>query len=633
MHWQYSPYVFPLVIAAAMSTALAIFAWRRRPASGAAPVTLLMLAVAMWQSGYALELSSADLPSQLSWGKLAYLGMVMVPTTWLVFVLQYTGRERWLTRRNLALLAIEPLVTLLLVCTNQFHGLIYSKLELHTYGSFVRLDETFGAWAWVDVAYSYLLLGLGTLLLIQAFIRSPHLYRRQIGVLLIGAFAPWAAEVLSMSGLSPFPHLDLTPLAFTWSGLAATWGLFRYRLLDIVPVARDAVIESMGDGVMVLDAQNRVVDLNPAAQRFVGCSAAKAIGQPIRIADWELRIADLEGQGFHSELRIPQPFDEVHPEPGRGAQDESVMTCDLRISPLHDRHGRLTGRLVVLRDITERKRTEEELREHREHLEELVAARTAELREANEALQREIAERKRVFEQVQAGREQLARLTQQVVSAQEEERQRLSRELHDEAGQALTALKIGLELIQSDLPVEAGSLRQRLGEAVVLTETTMEQVRLLAHDLRPPALDTVGLNYTLEGLCHDFAERIQLPAHYVGTELPALPEAVKICLYRFLQEALTNVAKHAQANQVTIALHCDAETVSLSVADDGKGFDEQCGMSAGIGLLGMRERLEVLGGKLDIESGSGQGTRLVARIPLQKAYLERRRARDSRHRR
>jgi signal transduction histidine kinase len=209
----------------------------------------------------------------------------------------------------------------------------------------------------------------------------------------------------------------------------------------------------------------------------------------------------------------------------------------------------------------------------------------------------------------------------------------LSRELHDEAGQALTALKISLDLIQSDLPAEAGSLRRRLGEAEAMTETTMEQIRLLAHALRPPALDTVGLNYTLEGLCCDFAERTQLSVDYVGAKLPVLPEAVNICLYRFLQEALTNVAKHAQARQVRVGLCCDAETVSLSVADDGKGFDEQSETSAGIGLLGMQERIELLGGKLEIESWPGRGTHLMAHIPLQKAYLERRSSGDSRHRR
>jgi PAS domain S-box-containing protein len=225
-----------------------------------------------------------------------------------------------------------------------------------------------------------------------------------------------------------------------------------------------------------------------------------------------------------------------------------------------------------------------------------------------------------LFEQVRTTREQLRRLAQQMVSAQEKERRRLSRALHDEAGQALTALKISLELIEEDLPAEFGSLRQRLGDAAALTTTTMEQIRLLAQDLRPPALDAVGLNPTMEGFCRDFARRTQLSIDYLGLELPMLREAVNTCLYRFLQEALTNVAKHACADHVRVALRRDAETVSLSVEDDGRGFDRQARLSVsgwpmGIGLLGMQERLESLGGHLEIESRPGQGTRLVAYLP------------------
>ena len=226
----------------------------------------------------------------------------------------------------------------------------------------------------------------------------------------------------------------------------------------------------------------------------------------------------------------------------------------------------------------------------------------------------------RLFEQVRVGRERLRRLAQQIVSAQEEERQRLSRALHDEAGQALTALRISLELIQDDLPVEFDLLRQRIGDAAALTDATMEQIRLLARDLRPPALDAVGLNPTLEAFCHDFGKRTQLPIDYLGLGLPMLPEAVNMCLYRFLQEALTNVAKHACADQVCVTLCYDVETVSLSVEDDGRGFDKQARLSAsgwpmGIGLLGMQERLESLGGQLEIESQPGQGTRLMAYLP------------------
>jgi PAS domain S-box-containing protein len=230
-------------------------------------------------------------------------------------------------------------------------------------------------------------------------------------------------------------------------------------------------------------------------------------------------------------------------------------------------------------------------------------------------------ENAQLLEQVSASRERLRRLAQQIVLAQEEERRRLSRALHDEAGQALTALKISLELIGQDLPVEFGSLRQRIGDAAALTDATMEQIRSLAQDLRPPALDALGLGPTLEGFCRDFARRTGLSIDYLGLELPVLPEAVNTCLYRFLQEALTNVAKHACANQVCVALRCDAKTVSLSVQDDGRGFDKGArlfvsGWPMGIGLLGMQERLESLGGRLEIESWPGQGTCLAAHLPV-----------------
>jgi len=227
-----------------------------------------------------------------------------------------------------------------------------------------------------------------------------------------------------------------------------------------------------------------------------------------------------------------------------------------------------------------------------------------------------------LFRQVQAGHERLRWLTQQVVSAQEDERRRVSRELHDEAGQALTALAISLDLIRSDLPAESGSLHQRLGEAVALTDTTMEHIRLLAQDLRPPALDTIGLDCTLEGLCQDFARRTRLSVEYAGTEIPALTEAAAISLYRFLQEALTNVARHANANWISVVLRRDAETISLTVEDDGEGFQQGAAEAMGIGLLGMQERLELLGGRLQTQSWPGQGTRLTAHIPVHAAHME-----------
>jgi len=230
----------------------------------------------------------------------------------------------------------------------------------------------------------------------------------------------------------------------------------------------------------------------------------------------------------------------------------------------------------------------------------------------------------RLFEKISLNRERMRQLARKLVSAQEEERRRLSRALHDEAGQALTALKISLDLIRDDLPPELDPLVQRVADASALTETTLAQLRTLAQDLRPPALDIVGLSPALEGFCRHFSRRTRISITYLGEDgdLPMLPEAVHICLYRFLQEALTNVAKHARADQVNVVLYTGDREIRLSVEDDGQGFDRRARMSSpgwpmGIGLWGMQERVESLGGRLDLESHLGQGTRLVAHIPLQ----------------
>ena len=225
MHWQYNPYVLALVIAAAVSAAVAFFAWRRRPASGATPLALLMLAVAEWSLAYALGMASADLSAKVFWAKVQYFGLVTLPIMWLILALQYTKREKWLTRRNLVLLAIMPLLTLLLAWTNESHGLIWSDIRLDTTGSFSVLYLSYGAFVWVWVIYSYPLILLGSVLLLQVIVRSPRLYRRQAAAMLIAALAPWVGNVLRISGLNPFPHLDPTNFAFTLSGLATAWAM------------------------------------------------------------------------------------------------------------------------------------------------------------------------------------------------------------------------------------------------------------------------------------------------------------------------------------------------------------------------------------------------------------------------
>ncbi|MBI3328662.1 MAG: sensor histidine kinase [Nitrospinae bacterium] len=233
-------------------------------------------------------------------------------------------------------------------------------------------------------------------------------------------------------------------------------------------------------------------------------------------------------------------------------------------------------------------------------------------------------ENAQLFAEIQEGRDRLRTLSRQLLETQETERQHLARELHDEAGQALTALKINLELLQAEVAVGPPSLRQRFGEAVALTTETLEGIRRLAHALRPPLLETLGLSASLEGLCTEFGRQTHLAVTYESTEIPGVPEEVTLCLYRCLQESLTNVAKHGCAKHVWVTLHWENATLSLSVEDNGQGFDTQAARAArpgstGMGLLGIRERLELLEGWMEIESTPGRGTSLTMYLPLQEA--------------
>ena len=224
-----------------------------------------------------------------------------------------------------------------------------------------------------------------------------------------------------------------------------------------------------------------------------------------------------------------------------------------------------------------------------------------------------------LLEQVRASQTRLRYLTDRLVSAQEDERQRISLELHDDAGQALTALKIKLSLIRSGLPEKSEETQEQLTDAIDLTSETMDRIRSLAHDLRPPSLAAVGINQSMEDFCQRITKHTGLFVDYAGEELYDLPGYYEISLYRVLQEALTNVVKHAQASLATVRLGIKDAQIFLEIADNGIGFDppnsSQMEEKDGLGLLGILERIEALGGTLELSSQSNRGTTLLVQVP------------------
>jgi len=367
--WQACPWALVWLITAAVAVALALLIWRRRPAPGAGPFVVLMSCLAEWALAYALGLGSTTLSAQLFWNKVMYLGAVGVPVAYLHFALEYTQQERWLTRRARLGLLVVPAITLLLVCTTERHGLVWGRAWLVASGGCTDLAVTHGPWFWVHVTYSSALLCVSAFALLHAALRAPWQYRGQMAGLLLGTLLPWGGALLHAA----FPAWGYLPvgIAVPLAALATAWSLFRFRLFDLVPVARAAVLEHMQEGVIVLDAQRHIADVNLEAQRLLGLTAAQVVGRPAAqvLADYPEVVSLYRslvgilppGEGAQTrrkgeDLAQGSGAAEFHVQ-GAGARRDFYM----RVSPLLDRRARAVGSLVVLQDISAFKRVQEEL--------------------------------------------------------------------------------------------------------------------------------------------------------------------------------------------------------------------------------------------------------------------------------
>ena len=339
--FQYTPYASLLALAALIPAILAIYIWDRRDVPSAKPASVFMITVFVWSAGYLMEFMGADLATKLFWAKIQYFGIAFLPVALFLFALEYSGRQLWLTIQRFLALALLPLITLILALSNDLYRLIWS--EWHLQGSTTALRFGYGPAFWIFVVYAYALLAASTVMIFQALIRRPTVYRGQIVSVLVGIIIPWITNAAS----NLIYHVDLTPFAFIFTGFAFAWSIYKHHLFESAPNPFETVIENMSDAVFILDMRNRIVNVNTAGQQMLTLSSSEILGHSTsEVFKNQTDIFDV----YQHALNIREEVT-IGEEP-------QERYYELSISPLTDRFDKILGRAVILHDISDRKQVE-----------------------------------------------------------------------------------------------------------------------------------------------------------------------------------------------------------------------------------------------------------------------------------
>ena len=566
MAWQL-PIGVPLQFLAVLASLLvAGIAWRHRDQRGSRALAVLMLATAWWSLTYVIGLGTTGRGLKILAYNLAFPAIAVVPVAWLMFALQYTGRLRPPTRRELGAVLVVPALAVVLAWTNPSHGLMRASVDLVSRESFVFLSTTGGPAFWVFTLYSYLLIAVGTGLLLTTAVLSPQVYRDQALVLGVAAVLPWGANVLYFLGLTG--NWDPTSPVFALSGTVLMGAIYRRHLLQLAPVtreiARDELVGSMAEAVIVVDESGRIADCNPAAADLAAGSDPPEIGA--QFADAFPTIAAAIDLAADSGERVELTT----------AASGTERRYEVQSVSLQRGYGTITSHLLTVRDITDRYEREQQLQRYGQRLEVL-----------NRVLRHDIRNGMNII---------LGTATQCATD-------------HPEvAGKLEPVERKGREIL-------ALSEKAREAEAV-MQDTPLQTTPVDVVPVVERVVDALAADYPAAEI------RTDLPGEAVVSGTDSLDAAVR--------EVLENAIEHDDSPEpvVDVAVETGPQEAVVAVDDEGPGLPQQerqvlergeesaLTHSSGLGLWLVTWIVASAGGEIGLGSPDDSGTTVRLHLPL-----------------
>lgn len=343
MDWQFTPVAVLYAATVIIGLVTARIAWRFHPTRGARLLALTALSSSIWGLGYSLGVFNSDLSWKRHMIRIEYVGQVGVPFFFFLFAMAYTSFDRWLNRKTITLFTLVPALGLLLALSHDLHPLIYQSLGLTTVNGFVVTQKTYGIGFWILAVHNYLLVSVAALMLLSDTIRHSQMFKGQTVLMVVGALAPLFSNLAYVSGINPARPHDLTPITFIVSNTLLLVGVRRFRLLNLVPIAHDMVFRNVTSGVLVINAEGQVLEINPAAEQILGRTQAEVTGKSIL-------------EAFPEHNAVIEQYRDVKEAHALITLQSGNRIYEMQITPLcHPwRAQKVIGRVVLLNDITKR---------------------------------------------------------------------------------------------------------------------------------------------------------------------------------------------------------------------------------------------------------------------------------------